>query len=208
MFSLRSNAAAAASGQAAQNFCTVPACEADECQAGKFVQVAELPSAKSSQSRARPQRIQAPHRSVCPLSHRWPRKPSVSPAGAASSARGASSFAWKPGIASTSQPGLRPRWFPPRHAIPRAPSRTPHGHGQASYLTQLPGAAENLKLFENCHLLQAGSFDAAIAGCDAVLHTASPFFSKSDQKEGEALPLVAPSLHCPLPSSNMGRSNS
>jgi hypothetical protein len=42
-------------------------------------------------------------------------------------------------------------------------------------LTRLPGAAERLKVFEGCDLTVPGSFDAAVQGCDCVMHTASPF---------------------------------
>ena len=38
----------------------------------------------------------------------------------------------------------------------------------------LPGGAERLKLFP-ADLLEVGSFDAAIAGCDYVVHCASPY---------------------------------
>ncbi len=41
-------------------------------------------------------------------------------------------------------------------------------------LKALPGAAQRLRLFR-ADLLEPGSFDAAVAGCDHVLHTASPF---------------------------------
>ncbi len=41
-------------------------------------------------------------------------------------------------------------------------------------LRGLPGAAERLELVEG-DLLAPGAFDAAAAGCDAVLHTASPY---------------------------------
>ena len=43
-----------------------------------------------------------------------------------------------------------------------------------AFLTALPGAAERLELVE-AQLLEPGSFDTAIAGCDAVLHMASPY---------------------------------
>ena len=38
----------------------------------------------------------------------------------------------------------------------------------------LPGGAERLKLFP-ADLLEVGSFDAAFAGCDYVVHCASPY---------------------------------
>lgn len=46
------------------------------------------------------------------------------------------------------------------------------------HITGLPGAEARLKLFE-ADLLTPGSFDAAMAGCSAVLHMASPFFVKA-----------------------------
>ena len=42
------------------------------------------------------------------------------------------------------------------------------------YLTTLPGADERLELVE-ADLLTTGSCDAAVAGCEAVIHTASPY---------------------------------
>ena len=51
-----------------------------------------------------------------------------------------------------------------------------HRHMQAQYLLNLPGAKERLKIFPNVDLLVADSFEEAMAGCDAVLHTASPFY--------------------------------
>lgn len=43
-----------------------------------------------------------------------------------------------------------------------------------AFLTGLPGAAERLTLVE-ADLLDPSSFDAAVAGCDTVLHMASPY---------------------------------
>lgn len=42
------------------------------------------------------------------------------------------------------------------------------------YLTSLPGAAERLELMQ-AELLTEGSYDEAIAGCEYVIHTASPY---------------------------------
>lgn len=47
--------------------------------------------------------------------------------------------------------------------------------GKASHLRSLPGAAGRLRFFEGCDLTVPGSFDAAVAGCDYVMHMASPF---------------------------------
>jgi nucleoside-diphosphate-sugar epimerase len=41
----------------------------------------------------------------------------------------------------------------------------------------MPGAAERLKLFK-ADLLQPGAFEEAVAGCDVVIHTASPYLIK------------------------------
>ena len=61
---------------------------------------------------------------------------------------------------------------------------------KADFLKALPGAAERLTIVPGCDLQVAGSFDAAIAGCDAVLHTASPFFFAG----GSRANLVAPAV--------------
>jgi len=55
---------------------------------------------------------------------------------------------------------------------------------QYAYLKQLPGAAEKLELVSG-DLTQAGSFDTAIAGCDYVIHVASPYLleTKNPQQE-------------------------
>ena len=54
----------------------------------------------------------------------------------------------------------------------------------------LDGAKERLKLFEGCDLLQPGSFDSAITGCCAVLHTASPFFMQGGTEDLLVTPAV------------------
>ena len=45
------------------------------------------------------------------------------------------------------------------------------------------GAASRLTIFEGVDLLTPGAFDAAIAGCEAVLHTASPFYVKGGSED-------------------------
>ncbi|KAG2449145.1 hypothetical protein HYH02_005892 [Chlamydomonas schloesseri] len=50
---------------------------------------------------------------------------------------------------------------------------SPH-HPAVAALLALPGAAERLQLYA-ADLLLPGSFDEAVAGCDVVIHTASPF---------------------------------
>ncbi|CAL1128554.1 unnamed protein product, partial [Cladocopium goreaui] len=54
---------------------------------------------------------------------------------------------------------------------------------KAAYLMDLPGASSRLKIFEDVDLLTPGAFDAAIAGCGAVLHTASPFYMAGGSEE-------------------------
>lgn len=44
---------------------------------------------------------------------------------------------------------------------------------KAKYLMLLPGASERLQLVK-ADLLQQGSFDSVVQGCDGVFHTASP----------------------------------
>lgn len=48
----------------------------------------------------------------------------------------------------------------------------------------IAGAASRLKIFEDVDLLRPGAFDAAIAGCHAVLHTASPFYFAGGSEAG------------------------
>ena len=53
-----------------------------------------------------------------------------------------------------------------------------------AHLTSLPGASERLELVA-AELLQDGAFDAAVAGCEYVMHTASPYTldAKDPQKD-------------------------
>lgn len=46
---------------------------------------------------------------------------------------------------------------------------------KTSHLRTLDGAKDRLHLFK-ASLLEEGSFDAAIDGCECVFHTASPFY--------------------------------
>ena len=46
---------------------------------------------------------------------------------------------------------------------------------KTAHLLALDGAAERLHLFK-ANLLEEGSFDSAVEGCEGVFHTASPFF--------------------------------
>lgn len=46
---------------------------------------------------------------------------------------------------------------------------------KVGHLHSLDGAKERLHLFP-ANLLEEGSFDAAVEGCECVFHTASPFY--------------------------------
>ena len=50
------------------------------------------------------------------------------------------------------------------------------------HLTSLDGAEQRLELFK-AELLEEGSFDSAIEGCEGVFHTASPCFLYSEDPE-------------------------
>jgi dihydroflavonol-4-reductase len=56
----------------------------------------------------------------------------------------------------------------------RGTVRNPDRKTDLAFLTRLPGAAERLELAEG-DLLDAKSWDAAVAGCEYVVHTASPY---------------------------------
>lgn len=58
------------------------------------------------------------------------------------------------------------------------------------YLTHLPGADERLTL-HSADLLEQGSFDEAVRGCDHVLHTASPYTLTVEDPQRD---LVAPAV--------------
>jgi len=64
---------------------------------------------------------------------------------------------------------------------------TTRSAGKAAYLK---AACPGVKIFPGCDLLKEGSFDAAIRGCSAVLHTASPFFFAGGTEEK----LIKPAL--------------
>ncbi|KAK6933849.1 NAD-dependent epimerase/dehydratase, partial [Dillenia turbinata] len=55
----------------------------------------------------------------------------------------------------------------------RASVRDPCDPKKSKHLLELDGAEERLKLFK-ADLLDEGSFDSLVEGCDAVFHTASP----------------------------------
>ena len=94
-----------------------------------------------------------------------------------------------PGPHALRRPNLGPRAPAARAHHPHAPG--PHARAvhaavrcaaKAAHLRQLlpatgaaAGPGGRLVLFEGCDLLAPGSFDAAVAGCDYVIHMASPF---------------------------------
>ncbi|KAL5708084.1 hypothetical protein ACHQM5_018918 [Ranunculus cassubicifolius] len=59
----------------------------------------------------------------------------------------------------------------------------PNDAKKTEHLRLLPGAKERLHLFK-ADLLDEGSFDSIVAGCDGVFHTASPF--KQNVKDPQA----------------------
>ncbi|PWA59784.1 NAD-dependent epimerase/dehydratase [Artemisia annua] len=59
----------------------------------------------------------------------------------------------------------------------KASVRDPNDPKKTDHLLKLDGAKERLHLFK-ANLLEEGSFDAAVEGCEGVFHTASPFYHK------------------------------
>lgn len=54
------------------------------------------------------------------------------------------------------------------------------GDAKIKHLHELDGAKERLQIFQ-ANLLEEGSFDSAVEGCEGVFHTASPVtFSAND----------------------------
>jgi cinnamoyl-CoA reductase len=63
---------------------------------------------------------------------------------------------------------------------------------KAKFLLSIPGHEDSakLKIFPGVDLLESGSFEAAMAGCEVVLHTASPFFFANGTEEKLVVPAV------------------
>ncbi|XP_071910184.1 phenylacetaldehyde reductase-like isoform X2 [Coffea arabica] len=57
---------------------------------------------------------------------------------------------------------------------------------KVAHLLALDGASERLQLFK-ANLLEEGSFDAAIDGCDGVFHIASPFHDPRNDPQAELI---------------------
>ncbi|PIN07482.1 Flavonol reductase/cinnamoyl-CoA reductase [Handroanthus impetiginosus] len=68
----------------------------------------------------------------------------------------------------------------------KASVRYPDDPKKTHHLLSLAGAKERLKLFK-ADLLEEGSFDAAIDGCDGVFHCASPFFLQTTKPQEELI---------------------
>lgn len=72
--------------------------------------------------------------------------------------------------------------------------RNPDDQSATAHLWRLPGAKERLSLFKADLLAPAGEFDAAVAGCDAVIHTASPYVVQDYAPGEEDARIVAPAV--------------
>ncbi|XP_076920832.1 phenylacetaldehyde reductase-like isoform X2 [Bidens hawaiensis] len=68
----------------------------------------------------------------------------------------------------------------------KASVRDPKDPKKTDHLLKLDGAKERLHLFK-ANLLEEGSFDAAIEGCDGVFHTASPFYHNVTDPQAELI---------------------
>ncbi|WOL17131.1 cinnamoyl-CoA reductase 2 [Canna indica] len=68
----------------------------------------------------------------------------------------------------------------------RASVRDPANAEKTEHLRSLDGAAERLHLFK-ANLLEEGSFDAGVEGCDGVIHTASPFYFAVTDPQAELI---------------------
>ncbi|KAL1325281.1 hypothetical protein HN51_035363 [Arachis hypogaea] len=68
----------------------------------------------------------------------------------------------------------------------RATVRDTNDPRKVEHLTKLEGAKERLQLLK-ANLLEEGSFDSAVQGCDGVFHTASPFYRDVNDPQAELL---------------------
>jgi cinnamoyl-CoA reductase len=67
---------------------------------------------------------------------------------------------------------------------------TTRKRAKAEFLTKFDQAAERLTIFDGCDFDQPASFDAAIDGCDAVIHCASPFFMAGGTRDNLVTPAI------------------
>ncbi|KAF5445912.1 hypothetical protein F2P56_031587 [Juglans regia] len=72
----------------------------------------------------------------------------------------------------------------------KASVRDPNDPNKTEHLLGLDGAKERLHLFK-AELMEEGSFDSVVDGCDGVFHTASPFYFSVTDPQAE---LVDPAL--------------
>jgi nucleoside-diphosphate-sugar epimerase len=68
----------------------------------------------------------------------------------------------------------------------KASVREPNNPKKTEHLLALDGAAERLHLFK-ADLLEEGSFDPIVEGCEGVFHTASPFYHDVKDPQAELL---------------------
>nr|QHS84907.1 cinnamyl alcohol dehydrogenase [Pyrus sinkiangensis] len=68
----------------------------------------------------------------------------------------------------------------------KASIRDPNDPTKTEHLHALDGAQDRLQLFK-ANLLEEGSFDSAVAGCEGVFHTASPFYNDVTDPKAELL---------------------
>ncbi|KAL9455156.1 hypothetical protein AB3S75_010545 [Citrus x aurantiifolia] len=68
----------------------------------------------------------------------------------------------------------------------KASVRDPNDPKKTRHLLALDGASERLHLFK-ANLLEEGSFDSIVDGCDGVFHTASPFYHDVKDPQVELL---------------------
>lgn len=68
----------------------------------------------------------------------------------------------------------------------RGTLRDPADPKKTEHLSALDGSDERLQLFE-AHLLEEGSFDAVVDGCECVFHTASPFYNNPKDPQAELI---------------------
>ncbi|NP_001289243.1 CAD protein [Pyrus x bretschneideri] len=68
----------------------------------------------------------------------------------------------------------------------KASIRDPNDPTKTEHLHALDGAQDRLQLFK-ANLLEEGSFDSAVEGCEGVFHTASPFYNDVTDPKAELL---------------------
>ncbi|CAL5426115.1 unnamed protein product [Camellia sinensis] len=76
----------------------------------------------------------------------------------------------------------------------RASVRVPSNQKKTDHLLALDGAKERLHLFK-ANLLEKGSFDSVVDGCEGVFHTASPFFVTPSDPQTILAELIEPALN-------------